>query len=623
MTGNVGNNTLSGGTGNDTMIGGAGDDIYVVDATADVVTELVNEGIDLVQSSVAYTLSNNVENLTLTGTAITATGNVLDNVLTGNASNNTLNGGDGNDTLNGGSGTDTLVGGLGNDTYIVDTTTDVITENAASGTDTVQSSVSFSLVAAAYNNVENLTLAGTATTATGNALDNVLIGNNTNNTLTGNDGNDTLDGGAGIDTMVGGAGNDIYIVDTTTDVITESAASGTDTVQSSVSFSLVAAAYNNIENLTLTGGTAITATGNALNNVLTGNVGNNTLSGGAGNDTLYGGQGSDILIGGAGVNQLYGNEGNDTLSSDAVSTGGSAYEGGTGNDIITGGQQNDTYRFSIGDGQDTITDAGLAGFTDTISFGTGITSSNLQFSRVGNNLLISVNGSADTITVNSWYSSTLNQIELISFANGTSLSASQIQTLTSGLTLRAASTTSTEDLSNTFALSTPLMEDIFMTRLLNEHRFSNQSLLDQMQALNDLVRPGHFGNGGWIDGAILAPIEANHMGDGELALGSMTAPVSVGSIGSGGSAHGSEAAVPSTGQHFQGAARFEARIDMLRERQASRRFGGDRHRFHEQELGLLIESMSQFGHRNTAVDSTLKPINNDQLQPIVIVPPSI
>jgi trimeric autotransporter adhesin len=582
LTGNVGNNTLSGGIGNDTMIGGAGDDTYVVDATADVITELLNEGTDLVQSSVTYTLANNIENITLTGTiAINATGNALDNVLTGNSANNTLNGGDGNDTLNGGSGTDTLVGGIGNDIYIVDTTTDVITENAASGIDTVQSSVNFSLVVAAFNNVENLTLTGTATTATGNALDNVLVGNSSNNTLTGNAGNDTLDGGVGSDTMLGGVGNDIYVVDVASDVVTELASEGTDTVQSAITYTLGA----NVENLSLTGTAVINGTGNTLNNVITGNSANNTLNGGAGNDTLNGGQGADILIGGTGVNQLYGNEGNDILSSDAAATGGSGYEGGTGNDTITGGQQNDTYRFNIGDGQDTITDVGLAGFTDIISFGAGITSSMLAYTRVGNNLLISVNGSADTITVNSWYSNTLNQIEQISFANGTSLNASQLQTLTSGLTLRAASTTATQDLSNMAALSTPSMEENYMTRLLNEHRFSNQSLLDQIQTLNDLVHQGRIDNGGLGHGSVVAPV--------------------------------------STANHANASSLMEARMLQRLERQAIGGFGANRHRFQEQELGLLIESMSQFGGQNTAVESNIKPVNGDHIQPIVIVAPGI
>ncbi|MFM6309613.1 MAG: lectin-like protein, partial [Dolichospermum sp.] len=82
-----------------------------------------------------------------------------------------------------------------------------------------------------------------------NGNDN-LIGTNGNDILNGFAGNDTLNGGAGIDTLNGGTGNDIYIVDSTTDTITENANAGIDTIQSSVSYTIVAA---NVENLTLTG----------------------------------------------------------------------------------------------------------------------------------------------------------------------------------------------------------------------------------------------------------------------------------------------------------------------------------------------------------------------------------
>ena len=107
---------------------------------------------------------------------------------------------------------------------------------------------------------------------------------------------DTLNGGKGIDTLSGGAGNDTYIVDSTTDVITDS--HGIDTVQSSVSFSL--APFSFLENLTLIGSSAINATGNDQVNTLTGNRANNMLDGGSSNDTLIGGQGSDTLTGGSG-----------------------------------------------------------------------------------------------------------------------------------------------------------------------------------------------------------------------------------------------------------------------------------------------------------------------------------
>lgn len=106
---------------------GAHDDTYVVDAAGDVVTEDLNAGTDLVQSSAAsYTLSANVENLTLTGTGnVNGTGNDLANVITGNSGNNVLDGGAGSDTLNGDPGNDTLTGGSGNDTLISDFDDDV------------------------------------------------------------------------------------------------------------------------------------------------------------------------------------------------------------------------------------------------------------------------------------------------------------------------------------------------------------------------------------------------------------------------------------------------------------------------------------------------------------------
>jgi Ca2+-binding RTX toxin-like protein len=110
LTGNSAANTLDGGTGADTLIGGAGDDVYVVDNTGDVVIELTGGGTDLVQSSITFSLSGNVESLTLTGSdAIDGKGNALENILIGNSAQNTLDGGLGSDSLTGGSGQDQFV----------------------------------------------------------------------------------------------------------------------------------------------------------------------------------------------------------------------------------------------------------------------------------------------------------------------------------------------------------------------------------------------------------------------------------------------------------------------------------------------------------------------------------
>ena len=192
ITGNDANNTLDGLAGADTMIGGLGNDTYFVDNVGDVVTEVASEGIDTVQSTITYTLADNVENLTLLGSgAINGTGNTANNILTGNAGANVLNG-------NG--GTDTLIGGRGNDTYIVDSAGDIITESGSSSDiDSVQSSVSWLL----GNNLENLTLTGSsAINGTGNNLNNIIIGNSANNILDG--------GNGGTDRLTGLTGADIF-----------------------------------------------------------------------------------------------------------------------------------------------------------------------------------------------------------------------------------------------------------------------------------------------------------------------------------------------------------------------------------------------------------------------------
>lgn len=120
LIGGAGADSLDGGAGADTMSGGAGNDTYVVDDAGDVVSEKPNEGTDLVLASISYALPDNVEKLTLTGTAnINATGNALDNVLTGNGGNNILSGGDGNDTFYTGGGRDIVDGGAGTDTLVL------------------------------------------------------------------------------------------------------------------------------------------------------------------------------------------------------------------------------------------------------------------------------------------------------------------------------------------------------------------------------------------------------------------------------------------------------------------------------------------------------------------------
>jgi trimeric autotransporter adhesin len=457
LTGNVaanvlygmdGNDILDGKGGADTLIGGAGNDVYVIDSLEDVAVEYAGEGIDTIQTALAWTLADHLENLTLTGSAaVEGTGNAADNTLAGNAGANVLRGLDGNDLLDGGAGADILIGGAGDDRYVVDRSTDVVVEAAGEGIDTVYSRVSWTL----GDHLEHLVLTGTANIAgTGNAFDNCIAGNT---------GNNTLDGGAGADFMAGGLGNDIYVVDDAGDVVSESAGSGIDTVRTALSHVLA----EQVENLTLTGTAAVDATGNMLDNVLTGNSAANVLTGLEGKDTLDGKGGADVMHGGQGddvyvvdnagdvIIELAG-EGADTVRSslnhvlgthleNLVLTGsanrsatGNALDnvisgnnganilaGLEGNDILAGGRGNDTYRFDAGFGRDVILeDDATAGNMDRILFGAGISAADVDLGRFDDDLFIHSVDRQHSIQVLDWFAADANKVERIEFADGTS-----------------------------------------------------------------------------------------------------------------------------------------------------------------------------------------------------------
>ena len=93
---------------------------------------------------------------------------------------------------------------------------------------------------------------------------------------------------------------------------------------------------DNVENLTLIGSASVTATGNALANLISGNDGADRLFGMDGNDTIVGGAGNDLL------------------------------NGGNGDDTLTGGLGADTFQFGVQSGHDTVVDFGQHGDHDII-----------------------------------------------------------------------------------------------------------------------------------------------------------------------------------------------------------------------------------------------------------------
>ena len=366
LYGNDGNDTLSGGAGNDRLEGGAGDD-----------------------------------------------------TLTGGTGNDHLEGGAGNDTLTGGTGNDYLAGGVGSDTYRIAKgdghTTIGNHDTNTSSHDVIRFLGSITpqdVKATFHENSLILTIASTGeivtvehffwgsyheldavefadgTTWNTDTLkqlilaategDDNITGDNRDNTIRALGGNDTVYGGNGNDTLYGGVGDDEL-----------HGSAGNDKLY-----------------------------GEDGNDKLYGEDGNDTLHGGVGDDVLHGGNSNDTLYGGAGNDKLYGNNGNDTLT------------GGTGNDYLAGGIGNDTYRIAKGDGNTTVYNYDRnTSSHDVIHFIEGITPQDIKISRHGNNLLLMIKSTQETITVRGFFSRIGYEIDAVEFTDGTTWNTARLKQL--------------------------------------------------------------------------------------------------------------------------------------------------------------------------------------------------
>jgi Ca2+-binding RTX toxin-like protein len=381
LEGGGGADELRGDSGDDEMRGGTNNDAYWVDSIGDEVVELANEGVeDTVNVGGAlenYTLTANVENLTLLN-ARNGTGNALGNTIIGNIMGN---------ILDGAGGADAMEGRLGDDTYMVDSINDMVFETADQGNDTVLASVTYTLWAGvSVETLATTNASGTGTIhLTGNERVNTIVGNDGRNALDGRGGADVLDGRGGVDDIAvyasnpnfvvvvlgqngaagyaqefgtapngalvllstdtlinieyvhgsnfndviigneavnelrGRGGSDIYVVQNAADRIIEFDGEGLDDVRTTVDYVLTAGAE--VERLRTTHDTGIAPinlTGNAFGNEITGNDGDNRIDGGFGTGT------SDALIGRDGDDTYVVRNANDTITEN----------GGEGDDTV-------------------------------------------------------------------------------------------------------------------------------------------------------------------------------------------------------------------------------------------------------------------------------------------------
>jgi Ca2+-binding RTX toxin-like protein len=361
---------------------------------------------------------NTVKQLILTDKVIN--GNDSSEYLAGDAGNDTINGNGGSDALYGNAGNDTLNGGVGNDFLL------------------------------------------------GQAGNDSLEGGVGNDSLEGGIGNDIIKGGVGNDYLYGGAGADVYHFargdgqDILENSDTDATGVNPDTLQfangineadivvsqggnnnlvlsiKDTADSIVINNYfaNNgnsryfVENIRFANGVTWsintikqklsdqkTLNGTNNNDTLTGGVGNDTIRGNGGNDSLDGNEGDDVVEGGEGNDNLVGGDGNDTLN------------GGTGNDVVFDNGGSDTFVFERGSGADAIYNYNSTANIqpDVLLMGANITVNDVTISRKSSDLVLSINGTNDQVTIARYFYNDVYKIDEIRFADGTALNSVDIE----------------------------------------------------------------------------------------------------------------------------------------------------------------------------------------------------
>jgi Ca2+-binding RTX toxin-like protein len=305
-----------------------------------------------------------------------------------------------------------------------------------------------------FGYASNLTLSGDSGNDEITALE-------TGNTLLGGEGNDVLWGRGGNSTLDGGEGDDIIGADNSQNIIR--GGSGNDVISAFSGGNTIVGGIGD-DRLELSGSSNVIeyGLGDGKDTVtsLTGSY-IQFLTGIEQSDVTYVRSGSDgqsliISVAGGGsilIESAFGNDrtaefngvrfaNGSTLSGSAIllqlqtstahadfilgSENDDVLDGGSGNDVLSGGGGNDTYIFNRTYGEDTFKDTGGL---DVVSLGSGITGEQLLFGRIGEDLVIEIDGrERASVTVEGQFSlGGTQRVEVIRLSDGTEVSASDIE----------------------------------------------------------------------------------------------------------------------------------------------------------------------------------------------------
>ncbi|UES54002.1 calcium-binding protein [Roseibium aggregatum] len=229
----------------------------------------------------------------------------------------------------------------------------------------------------------------------GFSSDDIIDAGSGDDRVYGNHGEDEIRGGAGRDELIGGDGTDTYVynlgdgIDT---IFEGHISNGEDVLAFGAGISMssldVERTFRNLNiRITLEDGNWITideggetrwntgleilrfADGTELSREEFYDLARATWTSSV-SDIVHGFNSADVLEAGDGNDFVYGNRGEDDIT------------GSTGDDILSGGADGDTYRYDLGDGNDTIVEGVETGI-DTLIFGAGITTDNILVERTG------------------------------------------------------------------------------------------------------------------------------------------------------------------------------------------------------------------------------------------------